>query len=141
MALRETHKYDDIIHLPHPVSERRAGIPMIDRAAQFSPYAALTGYEAVIEETGRQTDPVSELTESSNGELDEKFRILAANCHVTPTVTVTWFEPDRYKVGGSYVTVTGRIKRVDDYEQVLHLTDNREIPMEAVRSINCDLFP
>lgn len=141
MQLKETYKYDDIIHLPHHTSPHRAGMPMIDRAAQFSPFAALTGYEDVIEETGRLTDTVSELTDSSKQMLDEKFRILAENCGALPQVTVTWFEPDRLKTGGSFVTVTGRVKRVDEYEQVLRLADGREIPMEAIRSIKCDLFP
>ena len=140
MALQETHKYDDIINLPHPISERRAGMPMADRAAQFSPFAALTGYEEVIEETGRLTDVSTELTESSQMQLNERFRILAQYAHSLPTVTAVYFEPDRYKSGGSYVTVTGRIKRVDEYEQILRLTDGREIPMEAIRSISCDLF-
>ena len=141
MELKETHKYDDIIHLPHAVSSHRAGMSMIDRAAQFSPFAALTGYEDVIEETGRLTDTISELTDSSQQDLNEKFRILADAAAVCPQVTVTWFEPDRFKTGGSFVTVTGKIKRVDEYEQVLRLTDDREIPMEAIRSIKCSLFP
>lgn len=141
MNLKETHKYDDIIDLPHYVSPHRAGMPMIDRAAQFSPFAALTGYEDVIEESGRLTDQATELTDSSKQALDEKFRILADAAAFQPQVTVTWFEPDRFKSGGSYVTVTGRIKRVDGYEQTLCFTDGRQIPMEAVRELSCDLFP
>ena len=141
MALKETHKYDDIIHLPHPVSQRRAGMPMADRAAQFSPFSALTGYEEVIAETGRLTDASTELTESSQLQLNEQFCILAQYADSFPTVTIRYFEPDRYKSGGSYVTVTGQIKRVDEYEQTLNLTDGRQIPMEAIRRITCDLFP
>ncbi len=141
MALQETHKYDDIIHLPHHTSEKRAGMPMADRAAQFSPFSALTGYEDVIEETGRLTDASTELTESRMQEINEKLQILAENSAVRPVVTVTYFEPDRYKSGGSYVTLNGRVQRVDTYEQVLRLTDDREIPMEAIRNITCDLFP
>jgi len=140
MQLKETHKYDDIIHLPHHCSPRRAGMPMLDRAAQFSPFAALTGYEDVIEETGRLTEASTELTDSSKQQLNEKFRILAEHCSVNPQITVTYFEPDRLKNGGSYVTVTGRLKRVDEYDQVLRLTDDREIPMESIRSIQSDLF-
>ena len=141
MVLSETHKYDDIIHMPHHVSQRRAEMPIADRAAQFSPFAALTGYEDVIAETGRLTEDITELTESSKQELDEKLRILAAHAQSAPTATVTYFQPDRYKSGGSYVTVTGCVKRIDTYEQVLRLTDNREIPLEAIRGITCDLFP
>lgn len=140
MPLKQTHKYDDIIHLPHHTSPRRAGMPMIDRAAQFSAFAALTGFEDVIEETGRLTDTTSELTESSKQQLNEKLVILSENAWVKPSVTVTYFEPDSRKSGGSYVTVTAKVKRVDEYEQTLVLTDDREIPLEAIRKIHCDLF-
>lgn len=140
MQLEETHKYDDIIHLPHYISDRRAGMPMADRAAQFSSFAALTGFEDVIEETGRLTDPSSELTEGSKQQLNEKLVILSENAQINPWVKVTYFAPDTRKSGGSYVTVTARVKRVDEYEQALVLTDNRQIPLEAIRNIHCDLF-
>ncbi len=139
MELKPTHKYDDIIDLPHHQSPRRAGMPMADRAAQFSPFAALTGYEDVIEETGRLTQTSTELTDSSKEDLNEKLRILEENSRITPMVTVTYFEPDRLKTGGSYVTVTGHVKRVDQYDQVLRLTDGREIPLEAIRSLSSQL--
>lgn len=140
MLLKQTHKYDDIIHLPHPVSDRRAGMPMADRAAQFSSFAALTGFEDVIEETGRLTDCSTELTDSSKQQLNEKLVILSENIPVRPLVRVTYFEPDSRKSGGSYVTVSARVKRVDEYEQALVLTDDRQIPLEAIRHIHCDLF-
>ena len=140
MKLKETHKYDDIIHLPHPVSSRRPGMPLYDRAAQFSPFSALTGYEDVIEETGRLTDTSTELTESSKQQLNEKLRILEENSRIQPAVKVTYFEPDRYKNGGSYLTVSGHVKRMDAYEQVLRLTDGREIPFEAIKTLQCHLF-
>ncbi len=136
MNLKPTHKYDDIIDLPHHESPGRAGMPMADRAAQFSPFAALTGYEDVIEETGRLTQPAAELTDSSIQQLNEKLQILAENCHLTPKVTVTYFEPDRRKVGGSYVTVTGYVKQIDTYQQILGLTDGREIPLASIHSID-----
>ncbi len=139
--MKESHKYDDIIHLPHYVSSRRARMTVHDRAAQFSPFAALTGYDSVIEETGRPTDTETELTDSSVEQIDEKLQMLAENIEIHPTVTVTYFEPDRYKSGGQYVTITGQVKRVDSYKQGLLLTDSRTIPMKAIRSIQCDLFP
>ena len=132
MQLKPTHKYDDIINLPHHQSSRRAAMPMIDRAAQFSPFAALTGYEDVIQETGRLTQPFAELTESRKEQLNEKLRRLAENSHLTAQVTVTYFEPDRRKAGGSYVTVTGCVKRIDPYARILGLTDGRQIPIEAI---------
>ena len=140
MQLKETHKYDDIIHLPHHISDHRAGMPMADRAAQFSSFAALTGFEDVIEETGRLTDHSAELTEGSKQQLNEKLVILSENARIKPLVKVTYFEPDTRKSGGSYVTVTARVKRVDEYEQVLVLTDDRQIPLEAIRNIHCDLY-
>lgn len=135
MQLKPTHKYDDIIHLPHHQSPRRAGMPIADRAAQFSSFAALTGYEDVIEETGRLTQSFTELTESRKEQLNEKLQKLAENSHLSPAVTVTYFEPDRRKAGGSYVTVTGCVKRIDPYEQILRLTDGRQIPIEAICGI------
>ena len=140
MKLKPTHKYDDIIHLPHPVSESRPGMPMADRAAQFSPFSALTGYDGVIAETGRLTDAETELTESAISQLNESFRVLEENAHLRPQVTVCYFQPDSRKTGGSFVTVTGNVKRVDTYEQVLRLTDGREIPLEAIKSVECPLL-
>ena len=104
MTLQPTHKYDDIIDLPHHQSPKRAGMPMLDRAAQFSPFAALTGYEAVIDETGRLTDFARELTDSSREQINEKLGILARNVQNRPEVWVTYFEPDSRKAGGSYVS-------------------------------------
>lgn len=138
MTLKPTHKYDDIIHLPHHQSSCRAGMPMIDRAAQFSPFSALTGYEDVIEETGRLTQPAAELTESSVEKINEKLRFLAENSHLTPKVTVTYFEPDRKKDGGRYITLTGYVKRVDPYEQLLRLTDGREISLVSICKITVE---
>lgn len=141
MKLQETHKYDDIIHLPHHVSDRRPGMSLYDRAAQFSPFSALTGYEDVIEETGRLTDASTELTESSKQQMNIKLNILHENSHIRPQVTIVYFEPDQRKSGGAYVSVTGNVKRVDTYEQVLRLTDGREIPLEAIKKLTCHLFP
>lgn len=135
MTLKPTHKYDDIIDLPHYQSPRRAGMPMTERAAQFSPFAALTGYEDVIEETGRLTQPATELTESRKEQLNRKLMLLQEISDASPMVTVLYFEPDKRKSGGSYVTVTGYVKRIDPYEQVLRLTDGRGIPLEAIREI------
>ena len=135
MTLKPTHKYDDIIDLPHYQSPRRAGMTMTDRAAQFSPFAALTGYEDVIEETGRLTQPATELTESRKEQLNRKLMLLQEISDASPMVTVLYFEPDKRKSGGSYVTVTGYVKRIDPYEQVLRLTDGRGIPLEAIREI------
>ncbi len=127
------HQYDDIINLPHPVSARRAGMSALDRAAQFSPFSALTGYEDVIEETGRLTDFAPELTDSSIQRINEKLMELSEQ--ENPAVTVTWFQPDKYKAGGSYQTKKGRVKRVDAYNQTLLLTDGTEIPLSYIYNL------
>ena len=128
-------KYDDIINLPRPVSAKRLPMPIMDRAAQFSPFAALTGYDSVIRETGRLTDGWVELDESRKSALNEKLRLILENIHTQPLVTVTYFQRDERKSGGSYITQTGRVKKIDTYEQTILLTDGLSIPIEGVYEI------
>ena len=132
MQLKPTYKYDDIIYKPHHVSGKRAAMAMIDRAAQFSPFAGLTGYEAVIAESGRLTDSATELTEGSKQALDRRLRVIADNLQTLPWVSVTYFQPDSRKTGGSYVTVTGQVKRIDEYDRVIVFTDGREVPLDRL---------
>ena len=135
MKLQETHKYDDIIHLSRPNSGHRAKMSDYDRAAQFSPFAALTGFDDAIEETGRLTDQRIELDESGKQLLDEQLRAVLEVLDAQPKVTVTWFRYDERKAGGTYVSTTGHAKKVDSYEGKLHLTDGRSIPLGEVHSI------
>lgn len=132
--------YDDIIHLPHHVSKTRPQMSMEDRAAQFSPFAALTGYDAAILETGRLTEDKLELGEESRAILDRKQRYLAEIIDTKPEITVTYFVPDEKKSGGAYSTVTGFLKRIDEYERVLMLTDGRKIQLDAIFDIESDEF-
>lgn len=132
--------YDDIIHLPHHVSKTRPQMSMQDRAAQFSPFAALTGYDAAILETGRLTEDKLELGEETQAILDRKQRYLAEIIDTKPEITVTYFVPDEKKSGGAYSTVTGFLKRIDEYERVLMLTDGRKIQLDAVLDIESDEF-
>lgn len=125
-------KYDDIIHLSRPVSGKRVPMPRADRAAQFSPFAALTGYEAVIEETGRLTDTRAELTESGKAELNEKLQAIQESLHSQPLVTVTCFREDERKAGGAYTCITGRVKKIDAYEKMLVLTDGTCVPISGI---------
>lgn len=138
MTLKPTHKYDDIIKLEHHVSPKRAGMTMEDRAAQFAPFSALTGYDDVIRETGRLTDGAVELTQSSIQWLNSKLVYLSDHAKQTPRITVTWFRPDGRKSGGSYVIQTGLFKRVDECQQFLILTDGQQIPLEAIYGIDWD---
>ena len=140
MANANNHQYDDIIDLPHHVSATRPRMSMIDRAAQFSPFAALTGYDAAIKETGRLTDRRIELTEDSRAALDRKQQLLVDNLADHPEVSVTYFVPDERKSGGAYVTVTGRVKKVDDYQRLLILTDGTKIPLDEILDMESELF-
>ena len=132
--------YDDIIHLPHHVSKTSPQMSMEDRAAQFSPFAALTGYDAAILETGRLTEDKLELGEETQAILDRKQRYLAEIIDTKPEITVTYFVPDEKKSGGAYSTVTGFLKRIDEYERVLMLTDGKKIQLDAVLDIESDMF-
>ena len=140
MDSAKTHPYNDIMHLPHHVSTTRARMPGIDRAAQFAPFAALTGYDTVIQETGRLTDRRIELTEDSRTALDRKQQLLLDNMADRPEVSVTYFVPDERKAGGAYVTVTGRVKKVDDYQRLLLLTDGTKIPLDEILDMESELF-
>lgn len=134
MKLKETHKYDDIIHLGRPES-RRARMSGEDRAAQFSPFAALTGFDAAIEETGRLTDSRIELDEGGRQLLDEQMHAVLEVIDTHPRVTVIWFQYDERKAGGMYVTTTGHIKKVDSYQGTILLTEGQVIPLGEVFSI------
>lgn len=133
-------RYDDIIHLPHHVSKTRPQMSMMNRAAQFSPFAALTGYDAAIKETGRLTDEKIELGEETKAVLDRKQRYLSDMISVQPEITVTYFLPDERKSGGTYLSVTGKLKRIDEYEQMMILTDGKKIPLDDIMDIESNLF-
>lgn len=134
------HEYEDIIDLPHCVSATRPRMSMIDRAAQFSPFAALTGYDAAIKETGRLTDERIELSEESRVDLDRKQQLLLDNLADCPEVSVTYFVPDERKSGGAYVAVTGRVKKVDMFERLLILTNGIKIPLDEILDMESELF-
>lgn len=140
MTSENNHKYDDIIGLPHHVSATRPRMSMIDRAAQFSPFQALTGYGVAIQETGRLTDRKIELSEDERIVLDMKQQILLDNIRECPDVSITYFIPDERKAGGSYVTVTGNVKKIDDYQRLLILTDRAQIPLDEIVDIESELF-
>lgn len=132
--------YNDIIHLSHPTSKNRPRMSIHDRAAQFSPFAALSGHAAAIAETARLTDRKLELNEDTRAELDRRQAILLEHISERPEVTVTWFRPDERKSGGAYITTTGRLKKIDEIERVLVLTDGARIPLEDVASLESDSF-
>lgn len=128
-------KYDDIINLPHHVSLTHPHMSRLDRAAQFSPFAALTGYDAAIKETARLTDKKVELGEYELEELNRTLQELSDHISQHPQVMVTYFEPDKCKEGGAYITVSKEIKRIDEIEKAIYLTDGSKIPLADIFSI------
>lgn len=130
-----SENYDDIIHLPHHVSEHRRRMTMQERAAQFAPFAALSGHNAAIEESARLTEHVIELEESDQRVLNDKFNQLLAHIAEQPFASFTYFVQDEKKSGGKYVTVEGNVKKYDEYHQIIQLTDGREIPLPSILGI------
>ena len=135
MRLKNTTKFDDIIHLPHHVSKTRPPMPIADRAAQFSPFAALTGHGEAIKETERLTDRRIELDENYKSILNEKLQMIAEAVHQKPVVRLIYFQPDKKKEGGSYIEVTGNMKRIDECEGCIVMTDGQRIPLVQIYDI------
>lgn len=124
--------YDDIIHLPHHVSQNHPQMPKHDRAAQFAPFAALTGYESAVGETARLTSERRELDPQEAEELNRRLTELAARLPDHPEVTVEYFVPDERKSGGAYVTVTGRVRHISVAEKTLVMEDGVVIPLDDI---------
>lgn len=129
------NSYEDILYLPHPEPKKRKRMGMLERAAQFSPFAALTGYDAVIRETGRITDRGFELAEDGIQMLDEALRGLENRLDDHPEVTVWYFIPDERKAGGAYRAVTGQVKVLDRLHQSLLMEDGTRIPFGRILEI------
>ena len=133
-------KYNEIMGLPHHVSKTRPQMPISDRAAQFAPFAALTGYDAAIKETGRLTDKRIELDVEALSALDMKYQLLMEALDEAPEVTITYFQPDERKAGGKYVSAVGAVKKINDFERRITMRDGTRIPMDDVLSIDGELF-
>ncbi len=127
--------YDDIINMPHHVSTKRKHMSMIDRAAQFSPFAALTGYDEVVKERARLTESKAELDETEIEEINRTLSEINAHIDENPPVTVTYFVPDERKDGGEYVTVTEQVKKIVAHEQMLVLADGRSVQFGDILGI------
>ena len=134
------HPYADIIDMPHHVSKDRPHLSMHQRAAQFSPFAALVGYEDVIEETTRQTDLKRELDETEKAELDRKLSVIAAHLTERPIVVIEYFVPDKTKAGGEYVFKSGTVVKILPVQKVLVLGDGTKIRIEDIANISGELF-
>lgn len=139
-ADKGNHQYVDIINLPHHVSKTRPQMPMSDRAAQFAPFAALTGYDSAVKETARLTETKIELDEEGLKDLNMKFQMLMDCLDDEPEVSITYFQPDELKAGGAYMTATGTIKKIDEYEHMVLMQDGLKIQIEAIIEIAGELF-
>lgn len=135
-----TDSYDDIIHLPHFVSPQHTPMSLLNRAAQFAPFAALTGYDEAVKETARYTEDAVELDENRMEIINEQLMLLRANQNDPPSVTISYYLSDERKTGGTYITVTGRVKKIDDFERIIVLNDETEIPVDRIVEITGNLF-
>ena len=135
-----SHKYDDIINLPHHVSKKHPPMSLHDRAAQFSPFAALTGHKAAINEAARLTDKKQILSEDVIAKLNEQLNLIKENISTNPIVTITYFVPDDRKSGGAYISNTGVVKKINEYNHTVVLTDKTVIPIEQISEMQSDIF-
>ncbi len=133
-------EYADIIHLPHPTSKTHPRMSLYNRAAQFAPFAALVGHEALIEEAARETDTLPEYDDERNRLLNRQMLRLRESLSLEPICSFTFFEPDEKKSGGTYRILTGIVKKIDDFEQVIYLDTGDKIPIHAIFDIQCEDF-
>lgn len=133
-------KYADIIDLPHHQSDTRQKMSNYDRAAQFSPFAALTGHADSIKETARLTDEYSEPSEEMKAIMNEKILFLMEQFENQPEITITFFKPDEKKQGGAYITITGVVKKIKTYERQIQMTTGDLIPIDMIFGIDGEIF-
>lgn len=136
----EEKNYDDILYMPHPTSRKHPRMSSYIRAAQFSPFAALTGHDEAVKETARLTNERMELDEDEKSMLDKKIQVILAHLKDNPEVTITYFFPDEKKEGGTYLTCKGYIKKMDAYKKQIIMRDLTEINIEDICDIDCELL-
>ena len=135
-GLSVSDKYDDIINMPHHVSKSRGQMPRRNRAAQFAPFAALTGYEDAIDESARRTDSKAELCEDDAAELDKKIKLLGARIAEEPFCEVVYFVPDKHKCGGRYAAVSGNVRFIEEASRQIVFCGGMRIPIDDVVKIS-----
>ena len=133
---KDYHKYDDVIWQQHPTSKKHPRMSRMNRAAQFAPFAALTGYEESIEETARLTDRKIELCEDDIEDINIKLNFIKEHIKERPEVIVTYFQPDAKKDGGAYITVSGRVRRIDEVNRVVVFGNDEMILIETIKKID-----
>lgn len=127
--------YDDIINLPHYISKKHRPMPREARAAQFAPFAALTGYESDVNEAARYTGKRRELGEYETERLNRRINEIRNGIHGSTEVIITYFKPDEKKAGGEYLNIGGRVRKIDDYGRTLTLTSGASIPLDDISEI------
>lgn len=135
-----TREYDDIIHLPHHVSKTRPQMPVLNRAAQFSPFAALAGHDTAVKETARLIEERIVLDEYMKEVLNNKLQIIADQLEEHPEIVITYFQADVKKDGGAYVTANGTVKNIDKYERVVVMENRIVIPIDEIIGIEGEIF-
>lgn len=137
---KEIHQYDDIINLPHHKSTKRPHMSKEKRAAQFSPFAAVTGYDEAVKEKARLTDKRIDLDENEKTRLDDKLKVIKEHLPNKPDLAITYFQPDENKAGGSYLTACGIVKKIDYYERVISMEDKRRIYIDEIFDISGEIL-
>lgn len=132
--------YEDIVNLPRHISKVHPQATMADRAARFSPFAAISGYEDMVKEAARVTEERIDITDATKELLNEKLNMIIEFLDEEPEVTITYFEPDKKKDGGAYVSITGTVKRIDEYERIVLMSDDKKIRIDEIYAIESDLF-
>ena len=138
--MSQTFPYEDIVGLPRPISKKHPEPTMMERAARFAPFAAITDYEEMVLEEARVTEERVTLDENALTLLNEKLNILQEIPDKTPEIKVIYFEPDKKKSGGIYVTRRGTVKKIDSYAKFLIMGDDKKIPLEDICDLESDLF-
>lgn len=136
MMNNDPSRYDDIINLEHPISRRHARMSAHDRAAQFAPFAALTGYDAMVAETSRLTDCQTELDDAQRMLLNDALAYIMDNLTARPLTTIEYFEPDKRKSGGQYMTISDRVRNVNAATREIILKGGRTISFDHIRAIS-----
>lgn len=138
--MAEKFPYEDIVNLPPHISKKHPQPTMMDRAARFAPFAAITGYEEMVLEEARITEERIDLDEGTLSILNEKLNMIQEFIDEEPEIKITYFEPDKKKSGGAYIDITGTVKRIDEYECFVIMTDGKKIRIEDIYSLESDLF-
>lgn len=132
--------YEDIVDLPPHISKKHPQPTMLERAARFAPFAAITGYEEMVLEEARETEERVELDEGTLADLNEKLNMIQESLDAEPQITITYFEPDKKKSGGAYITLIGTVKRIDEYERHVLMLDGKKIPIDQIYGLESKLF-